>query len=66
MGVTTADDRLPKRMLTPFTEGGAAGSVPEMEKMLEEYYPLRGLDAEGRPQKEKLEGLGLAALAARL
>jgi len=66
MGVTAADDRLPKRMLTPFTEGGAAGSVPEMERMLKEYYPLRGLDAEGRPLKEKLEGLGLQDLASKL
>ena len=33
MGVTAADDRLPKRMMTPFKEGGAAGSLPDMEKM---------------------------------
>ena len=66
MGVTAADDRLPKRMLTPFTEGGAAGSLPDMEKMLKEYYPLRGLDAQGRPLKEKLEALGLAELATKL
>jgi aldehyde:ferredoxin oxidoreductase len=53
-------------MLTPFTEGGAAGSLPDMEKMLKEYYPLRGLDAQGRPLKEKLEALGLAELATKL
>jgi aldehyde:ferredoxin oxidoreductase len=66
MGVTAADDRLPKRMMTPFTEGGAAGSVPDMELMLREYYPLRGLDAGGRPRKDRLERLGLSDLAARL
>ena len=66
MGVTAADDRLPKRMLTPFTEGGAAGSVPDMDLMLKEYYPIRGLDAEGRPLKEKLQGLGLSDLASAL
>ena len=66
MGITAADDRLPKRMMTPFQEGGAAGSLPDMERMLKEYYPLRGLDAQGRPRKEKLDRLGLADLAARL
>jgi len=66
MGVTVADDRLPKRMMTPFTEGGAAGSLPDMDLMLKEYYPLRGLDAEGRPLKEKLDSLDLADLSAKI
>jgi aldehyde:ferredoxin oxidoreductase len=66
MGITAADDRLPKRMFTPHTEGGAAGSVPNMELMLKDYYKARGLDASGRPLKEKLDSLGLSALAAKL
>ncbi len=66
MGITAADDRLPKQILTPTTEGGAAGSVPNLELMLKEYYPLRGLDANGRPSKEKLNSLGLSDLAAKL
>lgn len=66
MGVRAADDRLPKRILTPTKEGGAAGSVPDMELMLKEYYKLRSLDAEGRPTKEKLHSIGLSDLAARL
>ena len=66
MGVTPSDDRLPRRMLTPFTEGGAAGSVPDMDLMLKEYYTIRGLDADGRPSQEKLESLGLSDLADRL
>jgi aldehyde:ferredoxin oxidoreductase len=53
-------------MLTPHTEGGAAGSVPNMELMLKDYYKARGLDAGGRPLKEKLKSLGLSALAAKL
>jgi len=28
MGITAADDRIPKRLMTPTSEGGAAGSVP--------------------------------------
>ncbi len=66
MGVTAADDRLPKRMMTPFKEGGAAGSIPDMEKMLKEYYAFRGLDAQGRPTKERLDALGLTRLAEKL
>jgi aldehyde:ferredoxin oxidoreductase len=66
MGVTAADDRLPKQILTAQTEGGAAGSVPDLELMLKEYYPLRGLDSNGRPTKEKLASLGLPDLAAKL
>ncbi len=66
MGVTASDDRLPKRMMTAFTEGGAAGSLPDMDLMLKEYYPLRGLSAGGQPLKEKLDHLGLNDLAARL
>ncbi|MEE8469881.1 MAG: aldehyde ferredoxin oxidoreductase family protein [Dehalococcoidia bacterium] len=66
MGVTAADDRMPKRILTPQADGGAAGSVPNMDLMKKEYYQLRGLDANGRPLKEKLNGLGLSDLAAKL
>ena len=66
MGVTAADDRMPKRILTPHPDGGAAGSVPNVELMLKEYYKARGLDANGRPLKEKLNKLGLSDLAAKL
>ncbi len=66
MGITAADDRMPKRIMIPHTEGGAAGSVPDADLMLKEYYKARGLDAGGRPEKAKLNRLGLSALAARL
>jgi len=66
MGVTAADDRMPKRILTPHTDGPVAGSVPNVELMLKEYYKARGLDANGRPLKEKLNSLGLSDLAAKL
>jgi aldehyde:ferredoxin oxidoreductase len=66
MGVGAADDRLPQRILTPTNEGGAAGSVPDIDLMLKQYYKLRPLDAEGRPTREKLHSLGLSDLAARL
>lgn len=66
MGITSADDQLPKQVLVPHKEGGAAGSTPDMESMMKQYYPLRGLDAKGRPVKEKLDKLGLSDLAAKL
>jgi aldehyde:ferredoxin oxidoreductase len=66
MGVTAADDRMPKRILTPHTDGPVAGVVPDVELMLKEYYMARGLDANGRPLKEKLNKLGLSELAAKL
>jgi aldehyde:ferredoxin oxidoreductase len=66
MGVTAADDRMPKRMMTPLPDGGAAGSVPNVELMLKDYYKARGLDAKGRPLKKKLVSLGLPELASKL
>ena len=66
MGVTAADDRLPRQILTPNKDGGAAGQAPNLEVMLKEFYPARGLDSEGRPTKETLDRLQLADLEAKL
>ncbi|MEA1959594.1 MAG: aldehyde ferredoxin oxidoreductase family protein [Chloroflexota bacterium] len=66
MGITSADDRLPRQLLTPNTDGGAAGCAPDLELMLKEYYPVRGLAEDGRPTKETLDRLGLDELKAKL
>lgn len=66
MGITAADDRLPRQILTPNTDGGAAGAAPKLDIMLKEYYPARGLDEQGRPTKETLQRLGLSDLSAKL
>lgn len=58
-GVTRVDDTLPPRLLRAFDEGPAAGSSPDLESMLTEFYRLRGLDEEGRPRPETLARLGL-------
>jgi aldehyde:ferredoxin oxidoreductase len=61
LGVARADDTLPRRLLThPRPTGSAAGVLPDLESMLEEYYQLRGWSAEGVPTDEKLRDLGLA------
>ncbi|MGD0277098.1 MAG: aldehyde ferredoxin oxidoreductase family protein [Syntrophales bacterium] len=66
MGVTSKDDVLPKRILTPLTEGAATGSIPDMKRLLSEYYVLRGLDERGFPKEEKLVELGLEELRLKL
>ncbi len=61
LGVTRADDRLPRRFThEPSPSGNARGQVVDLEPMLEEYYRLRGWDpATGWPTVEKLRELGL-------
>jgi aldehyde:ferredoxin oxidoreductase len=66
MGVSAKDDRLPRRILTPLKEGAAAGSIPDVEKLLSEYYKIRGLDGDGKPKKEVLIKAGLEGLAKKL
>jgi len=59
-GFSRKDDSLPDRFLsTPLEKGGSKGNVVNLEEMLEEYYSIRGWDADGLPERETLEGLGL-------
>jgi aldehyde:ferredoxin oxidoreductase len=54
------DDTLPYRMLhEPMPEGPAKGLVVDLDKMLAEFYVVRGWDENGVPTKEKLTQLGL-------
>jgi len=64
MGLTRANDKLPKALLEPFPDGGSAGFVPDLEGILSAYYEARGWDKEtGRPSREKLVELGLGDVA---
>ncbi len=65
-GARSADDQLPKRLLAELDDGPTEGSVPDMERMLREFYALRGIDEDGIPGKDILEKIGLSDLAARL
>jgi aldehyde:ferredoxin oxidoreductase len=59
-GFTGKDDTLPKRILEePLPEGSAKGEVLDLDKMLPEFYHLRGWSKDGIPTREKLEALGL-------
>jgi aldehyde:ferredoxin oxidoreductase len=59
-GLTAKDDTLPKRMLEePMPDGPAKGMIVHLDKMLPEYYRLRGWSPEGVPTRLKLQELGL-------
>lgn len=59
-GFSRKDDTLPKRLLAePMPAGPAKGMTVPLDKMLPEYYRLRGWDAEGKPTRRKLASLGL-------
>jgi aldehyde:ferredoxin oxidoreductase len=65
LGMTRKDDTLPPLLLKPFTEGGAKGNVPDLERQLREYYAFRGWDLDsGQPTEAKLKELGIPDLTA--
>lgn len=59
-GITGKDDTLPKRLLSEKANSGPAkGMVNELEKMLPEYYRLRGWSEDGTVSEETKQRLGL-------
>jgi aldehyde:ferredoxin oxidoreductase len=64
-GVRRQDDVLPwKVMHEPIPDGPSAGMYcppDELDTMLDEYYGLRGWDADGVPTASRLSALGLEA-----
>jgi len=64
-GLTRADDRLPRRFLEEPAgppDSPSAGSVVELDRMLDEYYEARGWDVgTGLPSAETLRDLELEA-----
>ncbi len=59
-GFTGADDTLPQRLLKDAAKSGAAeGLVCGLDKMLPEYYEVRGWSADGVPSDETRQRLGL-------
>ena len=64
MGLTRANDQLPKALLEPFPDGGSAGYVLDFPAMLNAYYEARRWDLEtGKPSNEKLLELRLDDVA---
>ena len=67
LGISAKDDVLPELTMRPIPEGGTEGHVPNMEKMLPEYYALRDWDSTtGKPSKKRLESLGMPEIAASI
>ncbi|MBI1383288.1 MAG: aldehyde ferredoxin oxidoreductase [Rhizobiales bacterium] len=61
-GFTRADDDLPVRLKTaPAPSGTAKGQIAEIDRMIPEYYALRGWTGEGVPSADTLSRLGIAA-----
>jgi aldehyde:ferredoxin oxidoreductase len=58
LGVSRRDDALHPRYLF-HRRGGGTNALPPMERMLSEYYELRGWDEFGIPTKEKLAELDM-------
>ena len=59
-GFTAADDRLPDRLVKePAKTGPAKGLVNGLDKMLPEYYELRGWTKDGVPTNETISRLAL-------
>lgn len=69
-GMTRKDDMPPERFFTPIKSGPGKGErldKEKFEKMLSEYYELKGWDAKtGLPKRAKLEELGLTEVALEL
>ena len=60
LGINRKDDTIPSRLLETARNGGfAAGVLPELDKMLKEYYQLRNWDDNGIPTDKKIKELGL-------
>jgi aldehyde:ferredoxin oxidoreductase len=59
-GFTARDDTLPKRLLTEAAKTGPAkGLTNQLDKMLPEYYQVRGWTKDGVPSNETLKRLAI-------
>ncbi len=67
LGITSKDDVIPELAMRPIPDGGQEGHVPNMEKMLPEYYAVRDWNKiTGKPSKKRLENLGMPEIAASI
>ena len=62
LGISRKDDIAPPRLYAEARpDGASAGVLPDLGKMLHEYYGLRGWSALGIPEAATLSRLGLPA-----
>ena len=61
-GITAEQDRLPERLMKDAAKTGPAiGKVSEVDKMMPEYYQLRGWTANGELTDDTRQRLNLPA-----
>ncbi|MGE5397100.1 MAG: aldehyde ferredoxin oxidoreductase family protein [Chitinophagales bacterium] len=58
-GLTFEDDILPKRLLKELSDPGNPATIVPLDKMLPEYYRVRGWKADGQPASSKLKQLSI-------
>jgi aldehyde:ferredoxin oxidoreductase len=67
LGISSKDDIMPELAMRPITGGGQEGHVPNMKKMLPEYYAIRDWSkGTGKPSKKRLESLGMPEIASSI
>jgi aldehyde:ferredoxin oxidoreductase len=59
-GYTRNDDVLPDRFLEPMPEGSSKGQTFDVNRMLDNYYKMRGWDEQGIPTSDKLKSLDIS------
>jgi len=59
-GYSRKDDVLPGRFLEPMPEGNSKGQTFDVNRMLGDYYKMRGWDEQGVPTPEGLNSLSLS------
>jgi aldehyde:ferredoxin oxidoreductase len=60
MGLMPEDDRLPKILLRPFSNGGSAGRTPDFKKLKKLFYKYREWDPKtGIPSGNKIKSLNI-------
>ncbi len=65
-GARAKDDQVPERLMTELENGPTAGSLPDIDRMLSEFYEIRGMNKDGIPRADVLEKEGLGDLASAL
>jgi len=63
-GLEVDNERLPGLLMEPLSDGGTAGHVPDVQRVLTDYYRIRQWDRRtGRPAMDKMQELGLKDVA---
>jgi len=66
-GLDVRNERLPGLLMEPLSDGGTAGYVPDVDKLLTDYYRVRQWErGTGKPTMDRLQELGLQDLAGEL